>query len=94
MVIIKLPTVCPRNKERSGQVPIPRLSPTRKTAYPDLLPGFRGYQRIRIGFLDKRAPSGVLKYVSFLGGGKHAVSCLGFHLYADWGISHHNSLGN
>lgn len=46
-------------------------------------------------FLDKRAPSGVLKDVSFLGGGgKHAVSCLGFSLYENWGLSHHNSLGN
>lgn len=45
-------------------------------------------------FLDKRAPSGVLKDVSFLGGGKHAVSCLGFSLYENWGLSHHNSRGN
>jgi hypothetical protein len=33
------------NREVLGQVPILGLSPTRKIAYPDLLPGFTGYSQ-------------------------------------------------
>lgn len=45
-----------------------------------------------MGFPDQRAPSWVLKDVSFLRGQAYYVLGLGFSLHAGQGISHHNSL--